>query len=261
MKKQDFSGNVAFITGAAGGIGRAVARSLAEFGAVVVASDRDETELQSFVATLREDGLNALAISMDVCSKSAVEAAVEEVERNVGSIDFLVNAAGVLRSVSIVDLTQEDWDLTFATNVRGVFLLSRAVAKRMASRSRGAIVTIASNAARVPRMGMSAYAASKAAAAMFTKCLGLEMAKYGIRCNVVEPGSTDTPMLRSLWTDSTGQDKTIKGDQDVYRGGIPLAKIASPYDIACAVVFLLSDQASQITMQELVVDGGAILGA
>lgn len=106
---------------------------------------------------------------------------------------------------------------------------------------------------------MAAYAASKAAAAMFTKCLGLELARSGVRCNVVAPGSTDTAMQRALWTGSDAGQRVIDGDPATYRTGIPLGRIAAPEDIADAVAFLASDRARHITMQELYVDGGATL--
>jgi 2,3-dihydro-2,3-dihydroxybenzoate dehydrogenase len=107
---------------------------------------------------------------------------------------------------------------------------------------------------------MSAYAASKAAAAMFSKCLGLEVARHGIRCNVVAPGSTDTPMLTSMWQDASGPQGTIEGRLDAFRVGIPLGRIARPLDVAAAVAFLLSEAAGHITMHTLTVDGGAALG-
>jgi 2,3-dihydro-2,3-dihydroxybenzoate dehydrogenase len=131
----------------------------------------------------------------------------------------------------------------------------------MVARRSGSIVTVASNAARVPRAGMAAYCASKAAAAMFTRCLGLEVASAGVRCNVVSPGSTDTTMLRGMWTDETGPERTLHGDPAAFRVGIPLGRIGAPDDVAEAVLYLLSDSARQITMQELCVDGGAVLGA
>ncbi|HYS37619.1 MAG TPA: 2,3-dihydro-2,3-dihydroxybenzoate dehydrogenase, partial [Pseudonocardiaceae bacterium] len=196
----------------------------------------------------------------DVTSHSDVESTVAAVEEQLGPLDFLVNAAGVLRLGEARSLTDEDWTATFAVNTTGVFMMSRAVVNRMVPRASGALVTIASNAAGTPRTEMAAYAASKAAATMFTKCLGLEVAKYGIRCNLVAPGSTDTPMLSSMWHDETGPRHTIEGSLDAYRVGIPLGKLARPSDVADAVVFLLSDQAGHITMHDLTVDGGAALG-
>jgi 2,3-dihydro-2,3-dihydroxybenzoate dehydrogenase len=131
----------------------------------------------------------------------------------------------------------------------------------MITRRRGAIVTVTSNAAGVPRAGMAAYAASKAAAAHFTRCLGLELAAHGIRCNVVAPGSTDTPMQRSLWNEETRDAPVIAGDPATYRTGIPLGRIATPEDIADAVLFLASERARHITLHDLYVDGGATLRA
>lgn len=156
------------------------------------------------------------------------------------------------------------WRRTFAVNADGVYFVSRAVAARMVERRRGVIITVGSNAASVPRMGMAAYAASKAAAAMFTRCLGLELARYGIRCNVVSPGSTDTPMQWALWEGddpARARDTVIRGDLAAFRTGIPLGRLADPGDIAEAVLFLASDHARHITMQDLLVDGGATLHA
>ncbi len=251
---------VALVTGAAGGIGAAVARALSEHGAAVAAVDRDTARLREIVDKLTADGLHAEAFPADVTSGAEVEATVDAVERQLGPVEFLVNAAGVLRLGAVAHLTEEDWSATFAVNATGVFHMSRAVVNRMVPRSRGAIVTVASNAGSTPRMEMSAYAASKAAATMFTKCLGLEVAKYGIRCNLVAPGSTDTPMLSSMWHDETGPKGTIEGRLDAFRVGIPLGKLARPSDVADAVVFLLSDRAAHITMHDLTVDGGAALG-
>jgi 2,3-dihydro-2,3-dihydroxybenzoate dehydrogenase len=131
----------------------------------------------------------------------------------------------------------------------------------MASRGAGCIVTVASNAAGVPRAEMAAYAASKAAAAHFTRCLGLELAPRGIRCNIVAPGSTDTTMLRSMWSEGQGAQSTIDGSPRHFKVGIPLQKLAQPEEVAEAVLFLASERASHITMQDLYVDGGAALRA
>jgi 2,3-dihydro-2,3-dihydroxybenzoate dehydrogenase len=251
---------IALVTGAAGGIGAAVARALAERGVQVAAVDRDAVGLAEAVEKLTADGLSVRAFPTDVTDGADVEEVVGVVEEQLGPIDYLVNAAGVLRLGEARSLSYEDWTATFAVNTTGVFLMSKAVVNRMVPRAGGAIVTVASNAAGTARTEMSAYAASKAAATMFTKCLGLEVAKHGIRCNLVAPGSTDTPMLSSMWHDESGPRGTIQGRPDAYRVGIPLGKLALPSDIADAVVFLLSDQASHITMHDLTVDGGAALG-
>lgn len=250
---------VALVTGAAQGIGAAVARVLAD-GATVAALDTREEGLTSLVAELCERGSHAAAFLADVSDSAAVERVVERVERELGPIDILVNVAGVLRVGLAVALSDEDWASTFAVNTHGVFHVSRAVARRMVPRRRGAIVTVGSNAAGVPRMQMAAYAASKAASTMFTKCLGLELAQHGIRCNVVSPGSTDTAMQRSLWADEHGAQAVITGSPETFRVGIPLRRLASPSDIAEAVSFLVSDRARHITLHDLCVDGGATLG-
>ncbi len=250
---------VALVTGAAQGIGAAVARVLAE-GAAIAALDLQEARLAMLVAELRARGGHAAAFQADVSDSTSVEQAIEAVEQQLGPIDILVNVAGVLRVAPAVSLTDEQWAATFAVNTLGVFQVCRAVARRMVPRRSGAIVTVSSNAAGVPRMGMAAYCASKAASTMFTRCLGLELAQHDIRCNVVSPGSTDTPMQRALWEDEQGAQAVIAGSPEAFRLGIPLRKLATPEDVAAAVAFLVSDQARHITMHDLYVDGGATLG-
>lgn len=253
-------GKVALVTGAAGGIGAAVVRALGERGAVVAAVDRAGDRLRDTVAAQAADGLRVEAFPADVTDAAGVESVLDEVEQRLGPLAFLVNAAGVLRLGEARALTDEAWASTFAVNTTGVFYVSRAAVNRMVPRADGAIVTVVSNAAGTARMGMAAYAASKAAATAFTTCLGLEVAGHGIRCNLVAPGSTDTPMLSGMWHDDAGRQDTIDGSLGTYKAGIPLRKLAQPSDIADAVVFLLSDQAAHITMHNLTVDGGATLG-
>lgn len=252
---------VALVTGAASGIGLAVARLLAENGTAVAAVDKDAAELERSIGKLTADGLEAVPVPADVSSAAEARAAVETARVLLGPLDHLVNAAGIMRTGRSWELDDADWEQSLGVNASGVFTMSREAAGQMVPRASGAIVTVASNAASTPRTGFAAYCASKAAAAMYTRCLGLELAEHGIRCNVVAPGSTDTPMLRSLWTDETGPRATLDGDPGAYRLGVPLRRIATPQDVADSVVFLLSDRASHITMQTVTVDGGATLGA
>lgn len=254
-------GEVAVVTGAGGGIGAAVVRMLAEEGVRVAAVDRDAAALTEAVAKLTADALPVRAFPADVTDEAAVERLLDDVEDGLGPVAHLVNAAGLLRVGKVTDFALVDWKNVFEVNVTGAFLMSRAAVRRMTPRRRGALVTVASNAAATPRTEMAAYAASKAAVTMFTKSLGLEVARHGIRCNLVAPGSTRTPMLAALWHDESGPRGTIDGDPDAFRAGIPLGRIAEPEDVAEAVLFLLSDRARQITLHELTVDGGAALGA
>src|SRR5690606_12312090 len=153
----------------------------------------------------------------------------------------------------------EAWRHVFDVNTHGVFNVSRALAARMQQRKRGALVTVGSNAAGVPRQNMAAYAASKAASHMFTRCLGLELGRDGVRCNLVAPGSTLTPMQTGMWADESGADAVIGGSLETFKVGIPLGRLAVPDNIADAVMFLLSEPASHIPMAPLYVDGGATL--
>ncbi|MFB6820030.1 2,3-dihydro-2,3-dihydroxybenzoate dehydrogenase [Streptomyces virginiae] len=262
-----FTGKVALVTGAGQGIGEAVVRTLFRLGATVAATDVQGKAVAALAAELDPEtgrapaaGEGAVrAYELDVTDPAAVARTVGRIGRELGPVDILVNVAGVLRAAPVAELTDEDWAATFAVNVQGVFFTSRAVVPGMAARGAGSVITVASNAAGIPRTGMAAYAASKAAAVMFTKCLGLEYARSGVRCNIVAPGSTDTPMQWALWTDPQAPARVLEGDLASYRTGIPLGRIADPQDIADAVAFLASDQARHITMQDLYVDGGATL--
>ncbi|MER6583550.1 2,3-dihydro-2,3-dihydroxybenzoate dehydrogenase [Nonomuraea sp. NPDC001023] len=246
-------GGIALVTGAARGIGAAVCAALAGAGAVVAAADLRPVT-----------GGDGRPYRVDVRDPHDVEHVVAAVERDLGPIAILVNTAGVLLPGEVDGTGDDHWRQSFAVNADGVFHVSRAVARRMTPRRRGVIVTVGSNAAGVPRVGMAAYAASKAAARMFTRCLGLEVARHGIRCNVVSPGSTDTAMLRTLW-DGADPDEalsaTLHGDPAAFRVGIPLGRVADPADVADAVLFLCSERARHITMHDLLVDGGATLRA
>jgi 2,3-dihydro-2,3-dihydroxybenzoate dehydrogenase len=251
MKLTGFDGTLAVVTGAAGGIGAALVQLLLDSGSVVVATDLAAPALQAHP--------NLHARALDVSDADAVDALVGWAETTLGPVGFGISVAGVLQVGTVDQIDDAQWRRVFAVNADGVFHLSRALARVMTPRGKGAIVTVSSNAAGVPRHGMAAYAASKAAATMFTRCLGLELAPHGIRCNIVAPGSTLTPMQTGMWEDADGAQRVIEGSPATYKAGIPLRKLASPDDIAQAVMFLLSDQAGHIAMSDLYVDGGATL--
>ena len=247
---------VAVVTGAAQGIGLAVARALADAGVTVAALDRQAGALHG--ACAQREAIHPFAV--DLREAVEVEAVIERIEQVLGPVDYLASVAGVLHTGSLLDGDDESWLQSFAVNTHGSFHVCRAVARRMRERRRGAIVGVSSNAANTPRINMGAYSASKAASAQFMRCLGLELADYGVRCNLVSPGSTDTEMQRRYWQNGVGADAVIAGSLEQYRLGIPLKRIAEPEDIADSVLFLLSDSARHITLQDLVVDGGATLG-
>lgn len=256
MRPTGLEGKTALVTGAGGGIGEALVRLLVEEGTNVLATDFSEAGLE-LLADMPAQKVTKRVL--DVRDFSAVEALVEAHEREAGPIDFGANVAGILSTDLVTETSDETWRNVFAVNCDGVFHVSRALARRMIERRRGAIVTVSSNAAGIPRHAMAAYAASKAAANMFTRCLGLELAPFGIRCNIVAPGSTLTPMQTGMWADEAGAQKVIAGSLESFKSGIPLGKLATPQEVAEAVVFLLSDRASHITMSDLYVDGGATL--
>lgn len=258
MGESGSSEKVAVVTGAAGGIGAAVARRLAGDGATVAALDIDAGRLATVVEKITVEGARARAFPVDVSDSRAVDEVIAEVEGSLGPIGVLANVAGILHTGPVVELEDADWSRVMGINLNGVLHCSRAVARRMVERRSGAIVTVASNAGTVARMNLSAYSASKAAAATFTKCLGLELGAFGIRCNVVSPGSTNTEMLAAL-LHGDAVSTAISGSPENYRNAVPLGKVAEPEDIADVVAYLVSGQAGHLTMQELVVDGGATL--
>lgn len=249
---------VVLVTGASGGIGTAVVEALAKAGYLVVATDREEPRGSSDRVLTRSMCVD------DAKDVDSVFAFVEQVcAERAASLHGAVNVAGVLRSARVLDTSAEDWNALFSVNAFGVFLVSKAALALMQRqhpgdpRNRRGIITVASNSAVVPRASMAAYAASKAAAAHFTKSLGLEAAEFGVRCNVVAPGTTRTPMVTDGWAAPSGEDDVIAGVPADFKTGIPLGRIADPSDLAGVVSFLLSESAQHMTMQELVVDGGA----
>ncbi|MDR0218141.1 MAG: 2,3-dihydro-2,3-dihydroxybenzoate dehydrogenase [Enterobacteriaceae bacterium] len=253
---------VAVITGACGGIGEAIAKRLAKEGVILALIDKQANALQSLVNQLSHKySQPIIGFSVDVADPEQVDRAFLAIKKQLGSIGYLVNGAGVLQHGSVENTNIDEWKHVFAVNATGVFNTSKAAASYMMEQRKGSIVTVASNAARVPRATMAAYCASKAAAQAFTYALGLEVAPFGIRCNVVAPGSTDTPMLQSMWKNENDKSRTLDGNPEQFRIGIPLHKIATSDEIAFAVCFYLSEESSQTTLSTLLVDGGAALGS
>jgi 2,3-dihydro-2,3-dihydroxybenzoate dehydrogenase len=247
----DFSGKRIWVTGAGQGIGYETAAQFAALGGDVVGMDKSFSASNYPFAT-------AL---LDVAERDHVQSVCRALLNERPRLDVLVSAAGVLRLGLTEDLSFDDWTACLNVNASGPFHLFQQIIPQFKRQRSGAIVSIASNAARTPRMRMSAYCASKAALRSLTQCVGLELAPYGVRCNLVSPGSTDTAMQRAMWRSADGEKQVVAGDPESFKLGIPLGKIAAPEEIASAVVFLASDLASHITLQDLVVDGGATLAA
>lgn len=256
-RRHDFTDACVLVSGAASGIGAALAHALLTQRARVIALDQNADGL----ATLAEHWApgQVHVAQVDVSDAAAVNAAVAAGQDRLGAIDKLACVAGILQMGTIADLTDEQWARTFAVNVTGTFNVCRSVAQGMIQRRQGAIVTVSSNAATTPRASMGAYAASKAAVTQMTRCLALELAPYGIRCNIVSPGSTDTEMQRAMWRHGSSAETVIAGNLSQFRLGIPLAKIARPEEIVESILFLLSDRASHITLHDMRIDGGATL--
>lgn len=247
----DFSDKTVWVTGAGKGIGYATALAFVDAGARVIGFDREFTQENYPFATE----------VMDVADAAQVAQVCQRVLQKTPRLDVLVNAAGILRMGATDALSVDDWQQTFAVNVGGAFNLFSQTMAQFRRQQGGAIVTVASDAAHTPRIGMSAYGASKAALKSLALTVGLELAGCGVRCNVVSPGSTDTDMQRTLWVSEDAEQQRIRGFGGQFKLGIPLGKIARPQEIANTILFLASDLASHITLQDIVVDGGSTLGA
>ena len=246
----DLSGRVAVVTGAARGIGAAIAGALGASGAALAIWDVDADGASAQAEAVAVDhGVKTLGLGVDITAITAVDAAVDTVVRELGPIDILVNNAGVDVIKPFLDSQEAEWERIVAVNLKGTVLCCHRVAPGLVERGRGAIVNIGSDAGRVGSSGEAVYSASKGGVIALTKTLARELAPRGVRVNCVCPGPTDTALLDQL------ADVSQKLYDSLTRA-IPLRRIAQPDDIAPAVVFLASDAAAYITGQTLSVSGG-----
>jgi 2-hydroxycyclohexanecarboxyl-CoA dehydrogenase len=247
----EFQDKVALVTGAASGIGRAVALAAATRGARVAVCDLNE---QGAAAVAAEAGHGAIAVALDVTSGASARAGVAQVVDRLGAPDILVNGAGWDRIMRFIESDEAFWDRVIAINYRGVLAVTHAVLPHMIRRASGAIVSISSEAGRAGSSGESVYAGAKAGIIAFSKSLAREVARHGIRVNVVTPGATDTPFLQRNIEEGHGKL------MNAIIAATPLGRLARPEEVAEAVLFLASDRASFTTGETLSVSGGLVMG-
>lgn len=243
-------GKTALVTGASRGIGRAIAIRLASEGAAVAINYAGNAKAAEEVKSIIEAaGGKAMLVQADVSSAESVDAMIKEVVEAFGGIDILVNNAGITRDGLLMRMKEEDWDAVINTNLKGVFYCTKAVSKLMMKKRAGRIVNMASVVGLTGNAGQANYAAAKAGVIGFSKTMAKELASRGITVNMVAPGYIDTDMTAVL----------SESVRETMVSGIPLGRAGTPEDVANAVLFLVSDDASYITGQVINVDGGMVM--
>jgi 3-oxoacyl-[acyl-carrier protein] reductase len=245
----DLEGKRAIVTGAARGIGRAIAEELAGEGADLALCDLKEEWLEETAEAVSGKGRRAVRIAVDVGDAEAVAAAMAAATGELGGVDILVNNAGITRDGLLMRMSEEDWDAVLRVNLRGAFLLTRAAARPMMKQRSGAVINIASIIGLIGNAGQCNYAASKAGVIALTKSSAKELASRGIRVNAVAPGFIATKM-----TDALSEDVRARMLE-----AIPMRRLGTPRDVARAVVFLAGEDASYMTGQVLTVSGGMVM--
>ncbi len=247
MKLKD---RVAIVTGAARGIGKAIASALLREGAKVILVDVDGERLEASKNEMKGKGGSALAIPLDITQNSEVKEMVDQIHKTFGRIDILVNNAGIIRRGTIETVTEEDWDRVIEVNLKGTFNCCKAVAEVMKQKGYGKIVNVSSIAGKMGDITSApGYGPSKAAVDALTKTLARQLARYDINVNAVSPHAIETEMS-AQWSEERRKEIITS---------IPLGRLGKPEDVAEAVLFLASDSASFITGEILDVNGGALM--
>ena len=247
----DLQGRIALVTGAAQGIGRAIAQELAAAGAVLALADVNEAKLAETTAEFTNAGVTAAPFTINVSSEESIEAGAKAVLDKFGKVEILVNNAGITRDSLMLRMKRQDWDLVLGINLTGAFLITQALLSPMLKNRWGRIVNIASVVGRAGQAGQVNYSASKAGLIGFTRSLAREVASRGITVNAVAPGYIETPMTAVL---NEQQNAAMMAT-------IPMARRGTPQDVAKAVKFLASDESAYITGHVLDVNGGMFMGA
>ncbi|MCU0266250.1 MAG: 3-oxoacyl-ACP reductase FabG [Actinomycetia bacterium] len=242
----------AVVTGAARGIGAAVARRLAADGFAVAVLDLDEAACAPVVAEIEAAGGRALAVGVDVADEQAVSAAVTRVAEELGPPTVLVNNAGITRDNLLFKMTVADWDSVMGVHLRGSFLMSRACQRYMTDATWGRIVNLSSTSALGNR-GQANYSAAKAGLQGFTKTLAIELGKFGVTCNAIAPGFIETEMTAAT---AERMGVSFEDFKAAAASLIPVARVGQPADIAAAVSFFVSEEAGFVSGQVLYVAGG-----
>jgi 3-oxoacyl-[acyl-carrier protein] reductase len=242
----DLTGKVAIVTGASRGIGRAISEALARQGALVVLTDVLGDAVAQTAKELSDTGARTDHATLNVTSAESAREVVDRTLERHGRVDILVNNAGIARDQLLMRLKREDWDAVLDINLTGAFTCTQAVLRTMMKQRAGRIVSISSVVGQMGNAGQSNYAASKAGLIGFSKSIAREVAARGITVNVVAPGLIDTDMTRAL----------SDGVREQWLSQVPLSRFGTPADIASAVCFLATDEASYITGQVLAVNGG-----
>lgn len=244
-------GRTAVVTGAGSGIGRAAALLLASHGARVVVADLNAEGGEATAREIQDSGGEALFVQTDVSARPDVERLIAKVQERYARLDVMVNAAGILDRMPVLEQRDDVWDRLFAVNVKGVYLCSQAAAREMVRQGGGSIVNVSSGGAFQPLPELACYAATKAAVIAFSKVLALEVGRGGaVRVNVVAPGATDTPMARAGATD---EEMAARSRRFLY------GRHLRPEEVAQAILFLASDAGSGITGQVIHVNGGTYM--
>lgn len=252
MKLFDLTGKLALITGATHGLGLAMAEGLAEAGArIVINGNSSQQKLDEAVSGLRARGADAHGYRFDVCNPAETESAVQAIEEALGTIDILVNNAGIIRRTPLLDMPLEEWDAVIRTDLTGVFVMTKPVAKRMVARRAGKIINMCSMMSELGRDSVAAYAAAKGGLKMLTRSMATEWARHNVQVNGIGPGYFATTQTAAIRVAGHPMNEFI-----IQR--TPAGKWGDPADLKGAAIFLSSAASNYVTGQVLYVDGGIL---